>query len=467
MTETTPRPALFVSVDSHLDMLVACPYGTVCDGTPSENWEGVTEEIGLLHDGEDGPIVGLAVNGLTDCNPEAIDEDLLWSGPRFDVPILGLVNVSAGEVIVAARDHFKDSGTFNCFLFGVATGTDDLNMAERIWRQCLGAGDMKAHYGLGYTLLDLGRSDEAYHHLRYYTEIAPNQPWAWRYRGLAAEAVGDPGDARRSYRRAIALTADGGEDTDALDLLATLDAQLGPRRRKPHASTVALWGEELLQAGRSRIESCGDSLATAIKTGEYSMTGSHDAVATIQLDACDVLVCAKGHGGEAAGHVALRALLDELADIKNPAALTADELLEVWDQVRVRMDVPADLADGIGTTASVTLALVCCDAVLWSAVGDAQLAFVGESGSVTFPDPGSGEGDRLDWQLERDEFRSRLRTGSLPIAEDGRVVLHSELAEAHDELSEALQDVDIPVDLGLGLLLRLQDCGFAVAVGER
>ena len=31
-----------------------------------------------------------------------------------------------------------------------------------------------AHFGLGYTLYDLGRFQEAYRHLRHYTEIAPH-----------------------------------------------------------------------------------------------------------------------------------------------------------------------------------------------------------------------------------------------------------------------------------------------------
>jgi len=40
-----------------------------------------------------------------------------------------------------------------------ATGTKDgqLETAEGIWRACLATGEMKAHFGLGHTLLDLDR----------------------------------------------------------------------------------------------------------------------------------------------------------------------------------------------------------------------------------------------------------------------------------------------------------------------
>ena len=67
------------------------------------------------------------------------------------------------------------------------------------------AGDLMGHYGLGYTLLELGDLHGAYKHLRVYTEIARYSPWAWNYRGRAAEAMGEMTEARDCYRRAIGL----------------------------------------------------------------------------------------------------------------------------------------------------------------------------------------------------------------------------------------------------------------------
>jgi Flp pilus assembly protein TadD len=79
-----------------------------------------------------------------------------------------------------------------------------------------------AHFGLGYTLFDLGRHHEAYRHLRHYTEIAPAGAWNWCWLGRAAEAIGEVAEARAAYERAIALSEEGDYDTDAAELLAAL-----------------------------------------------------------------------------------------------------------------------------------------------------------------------------------------------------------------------------------------------------
>lgn len=84
------------------------------------------------------------------------------------------------------------------------------------------AGRPDGAYGLGYALLDLGRTRVAYRHLRAYTEMASLNAWAWCYRGKAAEAIGNGDDARTSYRRAIALEREGGEEADPPTVLRAL-----------------------------------------------------------------------------------------------------------------------------------------------------------------------------------------------------------------------------------------------------
>jgi Flp pilus assembly protein TadD len=79
-----------------------------------------------------------------------------------------------------------------------------------------------AHFGLGYTLYELGRFPEAYRHLRHYTEIAPCGGWNWCWLGRAAEAIGETGEARNAYERALALEDAGHEETDAAELLDAL-----------------------------------------------------------------------------------------------------------------------------------------------------------------------------------------------------------------------------------------------------
>ena len=79
-----------------------------------------------------------------------------------------------------------------------------------------------AHFGLGYTLYDLGRYRESYRHLRYYAGLGPAAPWNWCWLGKAAEAMGERGEARAAYLRAIELSA-APDDTEAPELLARLD----------------------------------------------------------------------------------------------------------------------------------------------------------------------------------------------------------------------------------------------------
>ena len=83
---------------------------------------------------------------------------------------------------------------------------------------------MEAHYGLGYTLLSLDRPHDAYRYLRYYTELTPANAWAWCFRGQAAEAMGEPAEARDCYQRAVELERDD-LATDAGERLRALASQ--------------------------------------------------------------------------------------------------------------------------------------------------------------------------------------------------------------------------------------------------
>ena len=80
-----------------------------------------------------------------------------------------------------------------------------------------------AHYGLGYTLVEVGQPLEAYAHLRHYVELEPTNSWAWCWLGRASAAAGRTGEARTAYRRALALEADGALETDASELLDELE----------------------------------------------------------------------------------------------------------------------------------------------------------------------------------------------------------------------------------------------------
>jgi tetratricopeptide (TPR) repeat protein len=218
------RPRLYLSYDVDYDRIAAFEFGRPDDGHPSDGWRPVSDEFAYLHDPTDGPCVGFLALGFSDLQPEDEGLEGLWEGPRFDVPLLALTDACAGEILLAARPLLGGASTLNRELFdsAVASGGDP-EVALSAWLACLQSGDQMAHFGLGYTLYDLGRHHEAYRHLRHYARIAPDGSWVWCWLGKAAAAIGERAEARRAYERAIELAAAGGEDTDAPELLAALN----------------------------------------------------------------------------------------------------------------------------------------------------------------------------------------------------------------------------------------------------
>ena len=209
------------------DWLIALEFGRVDDMQPSENWRGVDDHFGFLHDHPGGPEVGFKVKHFSEFDANAPDVEEIWSGAGFDAPALGLTNVSAGEIVIAARTLFAGESSINRAFFDAANAAEDPREALAHWLACLQAGDSMAHYGLGYTLYELGRYHEAYRHLRHYTEISPCGGWNWCWLGKAAEAIGEFVEARQAYERALELEPEHDEETDARELLAALDARVG------------------------------------------------------------------------------------------------------------------------------------------------------------------------------------------------------------------------------------------------
>ena len=216
-------PRLYVNHVAEYDWLIALEFGRVDDAQPPDNWRGVSEQLGYLYDRPDGRCLGFKVLEFSEFDPEASEVSDVWGGPRFDVPLLGLGDATAGEIVTATRALLGEQATINRFYFNEATGEEDPQKALGYWVCCLEAGDSMAHFGLGYTLYELARYQEAYRHLRHYTEIAPHGAWNWCWYGKGAEKVGELAEARRAYERAIELEREGYQETDAPELLARLE----------------------------------------------------------------------------------------------------------------------------------------------------------------------------------------------------------------------------------------------------
>ena len=213
------NPVLYINRDLELDWLIALEFGRVLDGQPVDHYLPVGEDFAFCLDHPEGEVVGFTIPDLTSFDPEPLPE--LWSEPHFDAPLFGLRDVPAGAVTLAAQARLKDESTTSRLIFDAALAAKGEH-AVGLWRQLLECGDFMGHYGLGYTLLELGRAREAYGHMRAYVEATPTNAWAWCWLGRALEALGEFTDARAAYRRAVQLDE---EETDAPELLATLEEE--------------------------------------------------------------------------------------------------------------------------------------------------------------------------------------------------------------------------------------------------
>lgn len=224
LLKPTPVP-LHLSVNVTDDWLEAVEFGAVVDGRPEGQVVELSDEIRYVLRTARGPIAGFTVHQYSRCRlPEEVFEE-----PRFAVPLLGLDSATLGEVVLASRARFEVSTADVCFFMlalSCAEDDGDLEGAAGHWLSCVEAGDMRGHFGLGYTLHDLGRHREAYGHLRRYTELAPHNSWAWLWLGRAAEGIGEVEEARVAYRRAIRREREGSFRTDALERLKDLEKRV-------------------------------------------------------------------------------------------------------------------------------------------------------------------------------------------------------------------------------------------------
>jgi tetratricopeptide (TPR) repeat protein len=245
-------PRLYLSLEPDAGTLRAYEFGRIDDGIGEGRFEVLAEDLHLLIDDEAPRPVGFAIADLGTYDPDARPDE--WDWPRFDAPQVGLRGASLNEIAVAARVLYGEGPSLNRRLFGEAMHAPD-EEAYDAWLAVLQAGDPMAHYALGYTLLDQDRPAEAYRHLRHYTELAPDNSWAWAYRGRAATAIGEHADARASLCRAVELERAADEDeTDAREQLMDLTGDHGGARAEALADAAEALGVRTQLSGDGRRE---------------------------------------------------------------------------------------------------------------------------------------------------------------------------------------------------------------------
>lgn len=224
-----------ISYDADMGYLWVLKHGEAVDGPMDGETDMPVEDFYVYRRGPGGRVIGFGVDGLYEFDVPDPDHPLI-PNVRFDAPTLGLRKATAEEVLLAARPVLDACSTPDVVLFDLAVqagSEEDSELdAETLWRQCLAAGDMKAHFGLGYTLCDLGRPHEAFGHLAEYARILPRNAWAWSWLGQACEGIGEPRQAAKCYRRAIRLGRDGSFDTDAEERLHALQSRNPDARRR-------------------------------------------------------------------------------------------------------------------------------------------------------------------------------------------------------------------------------------------
>jgi hypothetical protein len=217
-----------LSLDPWWDLLTVIRFGSVWDGPPDGcvGQLASDERLLFLFKEPAGPVIGFTVSEPHEFDPRETFDPTVWEGARFEVPLLGLINATVGEIVLAVQGRFAEGEPTNDAMFFhmaiAAAQEDDLEKEAWCFRMALEAGDQKARYGLGYTQVELGLHREGYENLRLYTELTPHNSWAWCWLGRACEGLGERREAERAYRRAIELEEKGGYETDAPQFLRDL-----------------------------------------------------------------------------------------------------------------------------------------------------------------------------------------------------------------------------------------------------
>jgi len=214
---------MFVSNIPERDVLYVYERGYSDDGIEEDRLVEICHHVSLILDLDREKCIGFIFGDLSEFDFEAPENAVVWTGPRFDVPALGIEQGTVGLIAATARLVLGDLRTPDRVLFDAAMGAEgNPEEALALWEACLAEGNELARYAIGYTLLELDRAREAHEQLKHYSALVRGNAWAWCYLGQACEKLEDWEGAEYAYRQALEATAAGSFKTDAPELLADL-----------------------------------------------------------------------------------------------------------------------------------------------------------------------------------------------------------------------------------------------------
>jgi serine/threonine protein phosphatase PrpC len=159
-----------------------------------------------------------------------------------------------------------------------------------------------------------------------------------------------------------------------------------------------LWGTDHLDLESVASATAGPRVALAITRGRYPKSyryvdPNEDAVAAVTgASGTTLLVCADGHNGATASHVAVREILSAFGD-DPPPSLSEDEWLELFGRVNGAVIATKGLGSVHPSSNTVLLAaLVAGGEVSWAALGD---------GALVLARPGAMRGRQLNKEAMR------------------------------------------------------------------
>ena len=165
-----------------------------------------------------------------------------------------------------------------------------------------------------------------------------------------------------------------------------------PRREIPLDGKIRdvraeLWGTDHTELDSVASATVGTRAALAITRGRYPkayryVDENEDAAAAVAgPSGTTLLVCADGHNGATASHVAVREVLEAFGD-DPPASLSDDEWLALFGRVNEAVIATKGLGSVHPSSNTVLLvALVAGGEISWAAIGDAAIVLARPGGT--------------------------------------------------------------------------------------